>query len=67
MSSGPVTEEWQRWWQEEFLNTPQAWMYINNMWLPVSIVPEEETAGINRAKDDLPEVLFTAKLNIDGL
>ena len=67
MSSGFVTEEWQRWWQEEFLNTSQAWMLVGTNWLPCSIIPEESTAGVNLAEDNLPEVLFTAKLNIEGI
>jgi hypothetical protein len=66
MSSGPVTEEWQQWWLEEFLNTEQCWMYHKGSWLPVSIVPDEETSAISRSKEDLPEVQFTVKLNIEG-
>lgn len=67
MSSGFVTETWQRWWQEEFLNTSQAWMLIGSDWIPCSIIPEEETEGINRAEENMPEVKFTVKLNIDGI
>lgn len=66
MTSGPVTEDWQKWWQEEFLNTTQAWMYYKNVWVPVSIVPEEETAGIDCATDNLPEVQFIVKMNFEG-
>lgn len=67
MSSGPVTEEWQAWWQEEFLNTPQAWMYYKQAWVPVSIIPEETTNGIDRSGDNLPTVEFEVKLNIEGV
>lgn len=67
MSSGPVNEEWQKWWQEEFLNTKSAWMYYNDMWVPVDIIPSSETAGIDLSKDELPEVQFTVKLNIEGI
>ena len=66
MSSGFVTETWQKWWQEEFLNTPQAWMLVDGLWLPCDIIPSDETEGIDRTEDKLPEVLFTAKLNIEG-
>jgi len=66
MSSGYVTAAWQRWWQEEFLNTSQAWVLMDGAWLPCSIIPDEDTAGINQADDKLPEVLFTMKLNIEG-
>lgn len=67
MSSGFVTEAWHRWWQEEFLNTPQAWMLVDSDWLPCSIIPSEDTAGINRTEDNMPEVQFTVKLNINGI
>lgn len=67
MSSGFVTEAWQRWWQEEFLNTSEAWMLVGTDWLPCSIIPSEDTEGINRAEANMPEVLFTVKLNIEGI
>ena len=67
MSSGNVTEEWQHWWQEEFLNARQAWMLIGTNWIPCSIIPEDETDGIDLTEDKMPEVLFTAKLNIEGI
>lgn len=66
MSSGPVTLEWQKWWQEEFLNTPHAWMYYKNTWVPVSIVPDDDTFGIDMANADIPEVQFTVKMNFEG-
>ena len=66
MTSGPVTEAWQKWWQEEFLNSTQAWMYYRNTWVPVSIIPDEDTAGIDHTTDDLPEVQFTVKMNFEG-
>lgn len=67
MSSGPVTEEWQAWWQEEFLNTKQAWMYYKQGWIPVSIVPDDTTKGIDYTKNDLASVEFEVKLNIEGV
>ena len=67
MSSGHVTEAWQRWWQEEFLNTEQAWIWMDSHWLPCSIVPDESVDGIKRTEDDMPEVLFSVKLDIDGI
>ena len=67
MSSGPVTEAWQHWWQEEFLNTPSAWIYYNQLWIPVSIVPDEDTAGLKHHEDKLPTVEFDVKLNIEGI
>lgn len=67
MSSGPVTLEWQEWWQEEFLTTMQAWMFYKNAWVPVSIVPDDTTKGIDLSADDLPSVEFTAKMDFDGV
>lgn len=67
MSSGFVTPAWQKWWQEEFLNTSQAWVLMDGDWLPCSIIPDEDTSGIDRTDDKLPEVLFTLKLDIEGL
>ena len=67
MSSGPVTPEWQEWWQEEFLNAETVWMLYKNTWVPVSIVPEETTNGLNLASDDIPTVEFTVKMNFDGV
>lgn len=67
MSSGPVTMEWQEWWQEEFLNTMHAWMLYKGTWVPVSIVPDDTTKGIDLADDDLPSVEFTVKMDFDGV
>lgn len=67
MSSGFVTPEWQEWWQEEFLNADKVWMLYKETWVPVSIVPEETTNGLNLASDNIPTVEFTVKMNFDGV
>ena len=66
MSSGPVDRAWQQWWLHEPLMAKWAWLNVDSQWLPVHIVPEETTVGIDRAKGNLLEVQFTLRFDING-
>lgn len=66
MSSGPVDRAWQQWWLHEPLMAKWAWLNVDSQWLPVHIVPEETTVGIDRAKGNLLEVQFTIRFDING-
>lgn len=66
MSSGPVDFRWQQWWLHEPLMAKWAWLNVDSQWLPVHIVPEETTVGIDRAKGNLLEVQFTLRFDING-
>ncbi|MBR1377979.1 MAG: hypothetical protein IJ557_02490 [Bacteroidaceae bacterium] len=67
LSSGPVTLDWLRWWQDEFLNTSHAWVKISGTWVPCSIIPEDSVAGTDYTEGKLPEVVFALELNINGI
>lgn len=66
MSSGPVDEDWYEWWCEEFLQTEQAWIYLSGLWVPCSIVPDDDTEGTDWSSGEMSAVSFTVKLNIQG-
>ena len=66
MSSGPVDFRWQQWWLHEPLMAKWAWLNVDSQWMPVHIVPEETTVGIDRAKGNLLEVQFTLRFDING-
>jgi len=66
MSSGPVDEQWADWWTHEFLNTEQAWMFVDGYWIPCSILPDEEVKGINQAANDFPQIQFSVRPDIGG-
>jgi len=66
MSSGPVDFRWQQWWLHEPLMAKWAWLNVDGQWLPVHIVPEETTVGIDRTRGSLLEVQFTLRFDING-
>jgi hypothetical protein len=66
LSSGPIDRLWQEWYLHELLPTPQAWIWIDGLWIPCHIVPEETVSGISRADGKLLEVQFTVRLDISG-
>lgn len=66
MSSGPLDRAWQQWYLHEVLMAKWAWIKVDGQWLPVHIVPEETTVGIDRAGGKLLEVQFTLRFDING-
>lgn len=66
LSSGPVDRLWQQWYLHELLPTTAAWIWIDGLWIPCHIVPEETVSGISRADGKLLEVQFTVRLDISG-
>ena len=66
MSSGPLDRQWQQWWLHEPLMAKWAWLKVDGQWLPVHIVPEETTKGIDRSKADALTVEFTLRFDING-
>lgn len=66
MSSGPLDRAWQQWWLHEPLMAKWAWLNVDGQWLPVHIVPEETTKGIDRTKGDALTVEFTIRFDING-
>lgn len=66
MSSGPIDRAWQQWWLHEPLMAKWAWLNVDARWLPVHIIPEETTKGIDRTKGDALTVEFTLRFDING-
>lgn len=66
MCSGPVDARWEDWWMHEFLNTGQAWIYLDGYWVSCGIVPEDTVRGINRFSGDFYTVEFTVELDLLG-
>lgn len=66
MSSGPLDRQWQQWWLHEPLMAKWAWLKVDGQWLPVHIVPEETTKGVDRSKADALTVEFTLRFDING-
>lgn len=66
MSSGPLDRAWQQWWLHEPLMAKWAWLSVDGLWLPVHIVPEETTKGIDRAGGSALTVDFTLRFDING-
>ena len=66
LSTGPITEEWADWWIHEFLTATTVWIYLDSRWLPCTITADDTLEGTDRASPALVEVLFSAKLNING-
>lgn len=66
MSSGPLDRTWQQYYLHEPLMAKWAWLKVDGQWLPVHIVPEETTKGIDRTKGDALTVEFTIRFDING-
>ena len=66
LSSGPIDRLWQQWYLHELLPTPAAWIWIDGLWIPCHIVPEETVSGISRTDGKMLEVQFSVRLDIAG-
>lgn len=66
MSSGFVSQEWAEWWVNEFLVTRRAWMLMEGRYLPVAIIPPEDTTLLDRSKPGLISVSFDVRLSFTG-
>lgn len=66
MSSGPLDRAWQQYYIHEPLMARWAWLKVDGQWLPVHIVPEETTKGVDRSKADALTVEFTLRFDING-
>lgn len=66
MSSGPLDRAWLQWYLHEFLMASQAWILVNDNWLPINILPEETTTGMNRTQADMLSVEFTIEFDMNG-
>ena len=66
MSSGYVNRDWAEWWMTEFAVTRKAWMLDGGIWIPVTIIPEEENTVYDKANPGLMAVNFTVRLSFLG-
>ena len=66
MSSGYVNEEWADWFLNEFLTTESAFMKINGIFVPVTIVPDSKVTVYDHSKNQLCHVDFDVKLAFSG-
>lgn len=66
MTSGPLDQAWQQWYLHELLMARWAWLNVGGKYLPVHILPEETTNGIDRTKTDILSVDFTLEFDING-
>ena len=66
MSSGYVSPEWAEWWLSDFVVTRRAWMWKENRWIPVAIIPEESNKLYDRSKPGLVAVNFEVRYSFAG-
>lgn len=72
-ATDPLDEAWLSWYHHEFLMSEHVWLYLpssegqgGGSWLRVHITPEEETTFLDRTKNEVFMVSFTAQLDING-
>lgn len=66
MSSGYTTLEWAEWWITEFVTTRKAWMWYEDKWIPVAIIPEESNKLYDLSKPGLVAVNFEVRYSFTG-
>lgn len=66
MSTHPIDHDWQQWYLHEFLMARWAWVNVGGKYYQVHILPEETTAGIDRASGKPITVEFTIEFDING-
>lgn len=64
--SDPLTEDWLEWYLHEFLMSEHIWLEVENVWVPCTITPDEETTIFDNTGTEMYAVSFTAKLDING-
>lgn len=66
LSSGPLDRQWQQWYTHELLMARWAWIHVDGYWLPVSIIPQETTKGIDKASATPMTVEFDIEFDMNG-
>ncbi len=72
LSSGPLDLQWQQWWLHDLLMARWAWIPIvttmdqEEVWLPVHILPDETTQGVDRVSGTPMTVEFTVEFDLNG-
>lgn len=66
MSSGYVSRDWAEWWLSEFVSARKAWMLEDGIWIPVTVIPEEDNEVYDRANPGLMAVNFTVRPSFLG-
>lgn len=66
LTSGPLTQPMFQWWLYDVLAATVAWLRVDGMWLPVSILTEETVTGFSRVSAEMQEIQFSVRFNING-
>lgn len=66
LSIGPLDRQWQQWYIHEVLMARWAWISVSGQWLPVNIIPEETTKGIDKASATPMTVEFNIEFDMNG-
>lgn len=64
--SDPLNEDWQEWYLHEFMMSEHIWMNHLDVWIPVTITPEDDMVMFDKTNTNLLSVAFTAQLDING-
>lgn len=65
-STGPLDEFWLRWYIHEFLMSENVWLQVGSTWLRVHLLPEETTPIKDATKNNVFELFFNARFDING-
>lgn len=65
-SSGMISDPWRAWFIHEFLMARRAWMWLDGVWLSVTIIPKDTIERMDRASNKLFDVQFDVEFDIDG-
>lgn len=59
LSSGPVEQDWLRWWQTEFAFAREVWLWNGQRWQSCVLELEDKSFAYNRAEPELPHFDFS--------
>lgn len=66
LSSGPLDDDWSRWWNTEVCAATEFWLWHRSAWWPCTVEFEEKHDVYDRSKQELPSVDFTLTLLYKG-
>lgn len=66
ISTGIINMEWQEWFITEFFKTDECYMYIDDVWVPVSIIVDDKITAYDFSKPEPISLDFTVKPKFTG-
>lgn len=73
-STGPINQEWAKWWMDEFLGGDKfrdslsntCWVNLDGKWIPCVACADDELEIYDRSQPNVLQIQFTVRLGVTG-